>query len=79
MSQLNVDTLGAQTGSLISLASNEFANFGIMQVASWGPLSGASNQLEATSSTYADVPNLTLNITPKVATSKIFVLSLILL
>ena len=75
MSQLNVDTLGAQTGSLISLASNEFANFGIMQVASWGPLSGSGNQLEATSSTYADVPNLTLNITPKVATSKIFVIA----
>ena len=75
MSQLNVDTLGAQTGSLISLASNEFANFGIMQAASWGPLSGASNQLETTSNTYADVPNMTLTITPKVATSKIFYLA----
>ena len=75
MSQLNVDTLGAQTGSLISLASNEFANFGIMQAVSWGPLSGASNQLETTSNTYADVPNLTLTITPKVATSKIFYLA----
>ena len=54
MSQLNVDTLGAQTGSLISLASNEFANFGIMQVASWGPLSGASNQLEICVSSVCD-------------------------
>ena len=75
MSQLNVDTLGAQTGSLISLASNEFANFGIMQVASYGPLAGSGNQLETTSDTYADVPNLTLSITPKVATSKIFVIA----
>ena len=72
MSQLNVDTLGAQTGSLISLASNNFANFGIMQVASFGPLSGSDNRLESTSNTYADVPNLTITITPKVATSKIF-------
>ena len=73
MSQLNVDTLGAQTGSLISLASNEFANFGIMQVATFGPIGGSSNQLETTSTTYADVPNHTISITPKVATSKIFV------
>ena len=75
MSQLNVDTLGAQTGSLISLASNEFANFGIMQVASYGPLAGSGNQLETTSDTYADIPNLTMSITPKVATSKIFVIT----
>ena len=44
MSQLNVDTLGAQTGSLISLASNEFANFGIMQAASFGPIKRSPNQ-----------------------------------
>tara|TARA_B100001559_G_C16399874_1_gene575250 strand:+ start:498 stop:1010 length:513 start_codon:yes stop_codon:yes gene_type:complete len=75
MSQLNVDTLASQTGTLISLASSNFANFGIIQVQSWGPLAGSGNQLEATSSTYADVPNLTLNITPKVATSKIFVMA----
>ena len=75
MSQLNVDTLASQTGSLISLASSNFANFGIMQVASYGPLSGSGNQLETTSDTYADVPNLTMSITPKVATSKIFVIT----
>ena len=72
MSQLNVDTLASQTGTLISLASSNFANFGIMQVASFGPLSGSGNQLETTSTTYEDVPNLTISITPKVATSKIF-------
>ena len=72
MSQLNVDTLASQTGSLVSMASGHFNNFGIMQVASFGPLSGSSNQLETTSNTYADVPNLTITITPKVATSKIF-------
>ena len=72
MSQLNVDTLASQTGSLISMASGHFNNFGIMQVATFGPLSGSSNQLETTSNTYADVPNLTITITPKVATSKIF-------
>jgi len=74
MSQLNVDTLGAQTGSLISLASSNFANFGIMQVQSFGPISGSGNQLESTSASYADVPNHTISITPKVATSKIFVI-----
>ena len=77
MSQLNVDTLASQTGSLISMASGHFNNFGIMQVASFGPLSGSGNQLETTSTTYADVPNLTMNITPKVATSKIFVIATI--
>ena len=74
MSQLNVDTLGAQTGSLISLASGDFANFGIMQVGSFGPISGTGNQLETTSTDYADVANHTITITPKVATSKIFVI-----
>ncbi len=73
MSQLNVNTIGARTGSLISLASNEFANFGIMQAASFGPIKGSGNQLESTSNSYADVPNHTISITPKVATSKIFV------
>ena len=71
MSQINVNTLGTNSGSLISLAADKFANFGIMQVSSFGPLSGSGNQLETTSTTYADVPNLTLTITPKVATSKI--------
>lgn len=75
MSQINVNTLSTQSGSLISLASGNFANFGIMQAVSWGPLSGTGNQLETTSNTYADVPNLTLTITPKVATSKIFYLA----
>ena len=73
MSQLNVDTLASQTGSLVSLASGHFANFGIIQVASFGPIGGSGNQLETTSTTYADVPNHTMTITPKVATSKIFV------
>ena len=73
MSQLNVDTIGSQTGTLISLASSNFANFGIIQATSFGPIGGSGNQLETTSTTYADVPNHTISITPKVATSKIFV------
>ena len=73
MSQLNVDTLASQTGTLVSLASNHFNNFGIIQATSFGPIGGSSNQLETTSTTYADVPNHTMTITPKVATSKIFV------
>jgi len=74
MSQLNVDTLGAQTGSLISLASNNFNNFGIIQASSFGPIGGTGNQLETTDTGYEDVPNHTITLTPKVATSKIFVL-----
>ena len=74
MSQLNVDTLASQTGSLVSMASGHFNNFGIMQVASFGPISGSGNQLETTTTTYQDVPNHTITITPKVATSKIFVI-----
>ena len=73
MSQLNVDTIASHTGSMVSLASGHFANFGILQVASFGPIGGSGNQLETTSTTYADVPNHTMTITPKVATSKIFV------
>ena len=71
MSQINVNTLGTNSGNLISLAADKFANFGIMQVASFGPISGTGNQLEATQNDYQDVPNMTLTITPKVATSKI--------
>ena len=74
MSQINVDTLASQTGSLVSMASGHFNNFGIMQVGSFGPISGTGNQLETTSTSYADVPNHTITITPKVATSKIFVI-----
>ena len=73
MSQINVDTLASQTGTLVSLASNNFANFGIIQATSFGPIGGSGNQLETTDTSYADVPNHTMTITPKVATSKIFV------
>ena len=79
MSELNVDTINEQTsanGVTIDslLIKDGLAYSGIMQVASYGPISGSSNQLETTSTTYADVPNHTMTITPKVATSKIFVI-----
>ena len=77
-SELKVDTISEKTsanGVTIDslLIKDGLAYSGIMQVVTFGPIGGSSNQLETTSTTYADVPNHTISITPKVATSKIFV------
>ena len=76
---LKVDTISEKTsGSGVTIDSllikDGLAFSGITQVASYGPISGSSNQLETTSTTYADVPNHTISITPQDATSKIFVI-----
>ena len=78
-SEIKVDTISEKTsGSGVTVDSllikDGLAYSGIMQVGSFGPISGSGNQLETSSTTYADVPNHTITITPKVATSKIFVL-----
>ena len=80
MSQINVNTIAEQSsGSGVTIDSllvkDGLAFSGIMQAVSWGPISGTGNQLEATDNAYEDIPNMTLTITPKVATSKIFYLA----
>lgn len=79
MSQINVNTIAEQSsGSGVTIDSllvkDGLAYSGILQVQSFGPIGGTDNQLERTQASYADVPNHTISITPKVATSKIFVI-----
>ena len=75
MSQINVDALASQTGSLVSMASGHTLNAGLVQFDGVTRLGNASPQyqLETTSSTYADVPGFSITMTPKSTTNKFVV------
>ena len=76
MSQLNVDTLASQTGSLVSMASGHTLNAGLVQFDGVTRLGNSTTgyQLETTSSTYADVSGFSITMTPKSTTNKFVVL-----
>ena len=77
MSQLNVDALASQTGSLVSMASGHTLNAGLVQLESVTRLGNSTTgyQLESTSTTFADVPGFSVTVTPKSATNKFVVLT----
>jgi len=77
MSQLNVDTLASQTGSLVSMASGHTLNAGLVQLESVTRLGNPTTgyQLETTSTTYADVSGFSITMTPKSTTNKFVVLT----
>ena len=77
MSQLNVDALASQTGSLVSMASGHTLNAGLVQFDGVTRLGNSTTgyQLETTSSTYADVSGFSVTITPKSTTNKFIILS----
>ena len=77
MSQLNVDALASQTGSLVSMASGHTLNAGLVQIDGVTRLGNSTTgyQLETTSSTYADVSGFSVTITPKSTTNKFIILS----
>ena len=77
MSQLNVDALASQTGSLVSMASGHTLNAGLVQIDGVTRLGNDTTgyQLETTSETYADVSGFSVTITPKSTTNKFVILS----
>ena len=76
MSQLNVDALASQTGSLVSMASGHTLNAGLVQIDGVTRLGNDTTgyQLETTSDTYADVSGFSVTMTPKSTTNKFVVL-----
>ena len=76
MSQINVDTLASQTGSLVSMASGHTLNAGLVQFDGVTRLGNSTTgyQKETTSSTYEDVPGFSITMTPKSTTNKFVVL-----
>ena len=77
MSQLNVDALASQTGSLVSMASGHTLNAGLVQFDGVTRLGNSTTgyQLETTSTTFADVSGFSLTMTPKSTTNKFIVLA----
>ena len=77
MSQLNVDALASQTGSLVSMASGHTLNAGLVQFDGVTRLGNSTTgyQLETTSTTYADVPGFSVTMTPKSTTNKFVIFS----
>ena len=74
MSQINVNTIGARTGTTVSLASGHTAvGFGggkVLQVVG----ATSSTEQSTTSTSYIDITNLTVSITPSATTSKVLIL-----
>ena len=77
MSQLNVDALASQTGSLVSMASGHTLNAGLVQFDGVTRLGNSTTgyQLETTSTTFADVSGFSVTMTPKSTTNKFIVLA----
>ena len=73
MSQLNVDTLGAQTGTSISVASGHTISGHISQVVNATDTTVAS--YTSTAGQGQKLGSLQLSITPKSTSSKIFIYS----
>ena len=76
MSQLNVDALASQTGSLVSMASGHTLNAGLVQFDGVTRLGNSTTgyQLETTSTSFADVPGFSVTMTPKSTTNKFVVM-----
>ena len=74
MSQLNVNTIGARTGTTVSLASGHTAvGFGGGKVLQY--VIATNSFVQATTSTsFADITNLTADITPSATTSKVHII-----
>ena len=74
MSQINVNTIGARTGTTVSLASGHTAvGFGggkVLQVVG----ATSSTEQSTTSTSYTDITNLSVSITPSATTSKVLIL-----
>ena len=74
MSQLNVNTIGARTGTTVSLASGHTAvGFGGGKVLQYVIATNSSVQA-TTSTSFADITNLTADITPSATTSKVHII-----
>ena len=74
MSQLNVNTIGARTGTTVSLASGHTAvGFGGGKVLQYVIATNSSVQ-GTTSTSFADITNLTADITPSATTSKVHII-----
>ena len=74
MSQLNVNTIGARTGTTVSLASGHTAvGFGGGKVLQYVIATNSSVQ-STTSTSYADITNLTADITPSSTSSKVHII-----
>ena len=76
MSQLNVNTIGARTGTTVSLASGHTAvGFGGGKVLQYVIATNSSVQA-TTSTSFADITNLTADITPSATTSKVHIIGI---
>ena len=74
MSQINVNTIGARTGTTVSLASGHTAvGFGGGKVLQYVVATNAAVQ-STTSTSFADITNLTADITPSATTSKVHII-----
>ena len=74
MSTLKVNTIQPESGSTINVASGNVFSAPGLTLQTLSIESGSGQKLVTTSQTRADIPTMTMTITPKLATSKIFLM-----